>query len=189
MNFLKKYDNKKNIRFKTFKFTLEKAYQRNLKIIVETGVSRGKVKFFFFRKINWKDGMSTPMFAEYASICNGELHTCDIEKSNIEAAKKFCKKFSKFVNFYIDDSLNFLKNFNKKIDLLYLDSLDGNQLGAQNHQLNEIKLAEKKLHNKSLILLDDKLSKSNLTIKFLKEKNYIAIKETDQQILFSKNDD
>ena len=73
--------------------------------------------------------------------------------------------------------------------MLYLDSLDGNQLGAQNHQLNEIKLAEKKLHNKSLILLDDKLSKSNLTIKFLKEKNYIAIKETDQQILFSKNDD
>ena len=57
MNFLTKYDNKKNIRFDTFKFTLEKAYERNLKLIVETGVSRGKIKFFFFRKLSanlWK---------------------------------------------------------------------------------------------------------------------------------------
>jgi len=48
MNFLNKYKNIKNIRFETFKFTLEEANKRNLKTIVETGVARGKIKFFFF---------------------------------------------------------------------------------------------------------------------------------------------
>jgi len=186
VNSLKDHKNIKNIRFETFKFTLEEANKRNLKTIVETGVARGKVKFFFFRKINWKDGMSTLMFSEYSSLYKGQLHTCDIDKSNIEAAKKFCKKYSKFVTFYVENSLNFLKNFKKKIDLLYLDSLDGNIVGAEEHQLNEIKYAENKLHKNSLILLDDKLSKSKLSIEYLKSKNYKILIETDQQILFSE---
>ena len=186
MNFLDKYENKKNIRFETFKFTLLEANKRNLKTIVETGVARGKIKFFFFRKINWKDGMSTLMFSEYSSLFDGQLHTCDIDKSNIKAAKNFCKKYSNFVTFYIDNSLNFLKNFKKEIDLLYLDSLDGNILGAEQHQLKEVQLAENKLHQNSLILLDDKLSKSKLSIKYLLSKNFKILKETEQQILFSR---
>ena len=186
MNFLNKYKNIKNIRFETFKFTLEEANKRNLKTIVETGVARGKIKFFFFRKVNWKDGMSTLMFSEYSSLYKGQLHTCDIDKSNIEAAKKFCKKYSNFVTFYVENSLNFLKNFEKKIDLLYLDSLDGNIKGAEEHQLNEIKYAKNNLHKYSLILLDDKLSKSKLSIEYLKSKNYKILIETDQQILFSE---
>ena len=39
MNFIEKYNNKKNIRFKLFKKTLEIAERRGLKIIVETGTS------------------------------------------------------------------------------------------------------------------------------------------------------
>tara|TARA_B110001454_G_C12409441_1_gene304466 strand:- start:395 stop:547 length:153 start_codon:yes stop_codon:yes gene_type:complete len=50
MIFLKKYDVIKNIRFGSFKFALEEASKRNLKIIVETGVARGKKKFLFFQK-------------------------------------------------------------------------------------------------------------------------------------------
>ena len=34
-------------------------------------------------------------------------------------------------------------NFEKKIDFLYLDSLDGQFANASEHQLNEIKLASK----------------------------------------------
>ena len=60
MNFIEKYNHKKNI--------------------VETGTSRGKNKFFFFKKFNWKDGMSTLMFSEFADFIQGELHTCDISK-------------------------------------------------------------------------------------------------------------
>ena len=70
MNFLNKYNKDKNIRFKSFKKTFELCLERNLKILVETGTARGKTKFFFIKKYNWKDGMSTPMFAEYAKFCN-----------------------------------------------------------------------------------------------------------------------
>ena len=48
MNFLKKFNNIKNIRYSSFEYTFQLSEKRNLKNIVETGTSRGKVKFFFF---------------------------------------------------------------------------------------------------------------------------------------------
>ena len=187
MKFLEKYNKQKNIRFKSFEETFRLSIERKLKTIVETGTARGKTKFFFIKKYNWKDGMSTPMFAEYAKFIKGKLHTCDISSENINNAKKFTKNLSFFIKFYIQDSLVFLKNFNDKIDLLYLDSLDGhNPIAASAHQLEEIKIAIKKLHDKSLILLDDKGSKTNLSINFLLKNNFKIIFETDYQVLLSK---
>tara|TARA_B110000902_G_scaffold253021_1_gene315160 strand:- start:75 stop:644 length:570 start_codon:yes stop_codon:yes gene_type:complete len=187
VKFLEKYNKKKNIRFKSFARTLKLCESRNLKVIVETGTSRGKTKFFFFKKYNWKDGMSTPMFAEFSHFINGTLHTCDISKSNIDNAKLFTKNFSKNIEYYVDDSVNFLKFFPQKIDLLYLDSLDGHDpVAASKHQLNEIKVSMDKLHSKSLILLDDKGSKTNLSIDYLIQNNFKILYETKHQILFSQ---
>tara|TARA_X000000950_G_C13838470_1_gene629159 strand:- start:27 stop:590 length:564 start_codon:yes stop_codon:yes gene_type:complete len=187
MIFLNKYDNDKNIRFKSFKKTFELCFERNLKILVETGTARGKTKFFFIKKYNWKDGMSTPMFAEYAKFCNGMLHTCDISENNITNAKNFTKKFSQFIKFYTQDSLIFLKEFKHSIDLLYLDSLDGHDPdAASKHQLKEAQIAIRRLHNQSLILLDDKGSKTNLSIDFFKNNNFKVIYETNYQVLLSK---
>ena len=56
MQFINKYNHPKNIRFESFKFTLFEAKKRGLKTVVETGCARGKTKFIFFSKINWKDG-------------------------------------------------------------------------------------------------------------------------------------
>ena len=187
MRFLDKYNKKKNIRFDSFYKTLEICLERNLKIIVETGTARGKTKFFFFKEYNWKDGMSTPMFAEYAKYVNGKLHTCDISTKNILNAKKFTLNFSNYIKFYVQDSLIFLNEFRNKIDLLYLDSLDGhNPVAASNHQLKEAKASINKLHHNSLILLDDKGSKTNLSLNFFLNSGFKLIYETDYQILLSK---
>jgi hypothetical protein len=187
MQFLNKYENKKNIRFESFKKTFQLCESRNLKVIVETGTSRGKTKFFFFKKYNWKDGMSTPMFSEFANFLNGEFHTCDISKENIKNAKIFTKKFSNNTFFYAQDSVEFLSTFNKKIDLLYLDSLDGHDPeAASKHQLKEAKAAINKLHLNSLILLDDKGSKTNLSIDFFLKNSFKIIYETRYQVLLSK---
>ena len=187
MNFLEKYNNIKNIRFNSFEETLKLSFIRGVKTIVETGTARGKTKFFFIKKYNWKDGMSTPMFAEYAKFIKGKLHTCDISAKNIENARKFTSSFSDYITFYIQDSLIFLREFSVPIDLLYLDSLDGHDpIAASNHQLKEAQIAIKKLHDKSLILLDDKGSKTNLSIKFFKENNFRIIYETKHQVLLSK---
>ena len=187
MNFINKYNNKKNIRFLSFEKTLKICLKNNFKNIVETGTSRGKIKFFFFRKYNWKDGMSTIMFAEYAKFVKGMLHTCDISEKNIESAKKFTSKYKDFIKYYIDDSVNFLRNFKTKIDLLYLDSFDGHDKElASAHQLNEAKASIDKLHDKSLILLDDKGAKTNLSIDFYMNNGFKVINETENQILFSR---
>ena len=41
-------NNKKNIRFNSFRFALKASRERNHKILVETGTSRGKKKYLFF---------------------------------------------------------------------------------------------------------------------------------------------
>ena len=185
MHFLKKYKNKKNTRFKSFEFTLNEANKRNHRTIVETGVARGKNKFLFFSMINWKDGMSTMILSDYAKYKNGELYSCDINEENINNAKKFTKENEKLITFILDDSLNFLLNFKKKIDLLYLDSLDGQFHDASLHQLNEIKIAINLLKKDSLVLLDDKGIKTNLSIDYMLNNNFKIINETKEQILFS----
>tara|TARA_B100000965_G_C19428379_1_gene685312 strand:+ start:318 stop:890 length:573 start_codon:yes stop_codon:yes gene_type:complete len=187
MNFLKKFDNPKNIRFDMFRRVFDLSLNRNHKIIVETGTSRGKIKFFFLKKYNWKDGMSTIMFANFAKFIDGHLHTCDISKKNINNAKKFTKNYLNFITYYVDDSLIFLNKFDKMIDLLYLDSFDGhNPAVASEHQLNEAKIAINKIHDNSLILLDDKGSKTNLSIDFLINEGLKIIYETKYQVLLSK---
>ncbi len=185
MEFLKKYNNPKNFRFNSFEFALIEAQKRNHRTLVETGVARGKRKFFFFSKINWKDGMSTMIFSDYARYINGTLTSCDIDKKNIENAKKFTKHNKEFITFIIDDSINFLTNFNKKIDFLYLDSLDGQFEGASKHQLEEIKIAKKCLHDQSLVLLDDKGDKTKLSIDYMLENNFKILNETREQVLLS----
>ena len=185
MEFLKKYNHTKNIRFESFKFALLEAKRRGLRTIVETGCSRGKMKFIFFSKINWKDGMSTMIFSDYVKYMNGSLTTCDIEKKNINNAKKFVKENINYVNFIVDDSLNFLSLFDKKIDFLYLDSLDGQFKEASEHQLKEIKIAKDKLNMNSLVLLDDKGSKTNLSIDYMLKNNLKIINETKEQVLLS----
>lgn len=187
MNFINKYNNKKNIRFELFKKTLEIAERRGLKIIVETGTSRGKKKFFFFKRFNWKDGMSTLMFSEFAHLTNGELHSCDISKENIDNAKDFTKKYRNNVIFYIKDSVFFLKKFSKKIDLLYLDSYDGHDVElASQHQLYEAKAVIDKLNENSLVLLDDKGAKTLYSKDYFVKNGFKILAETKNQLLLSK---
>ena len=109
------------------------------------------------------------------------------KKKNIQNAKNFTKQNSDFIKFIQDDSLNFLKKFDKKIDFLYLDSLDGQFENAANHQLSEIKFAEKNLHPNSLVLLDDKGQKTNLSIDYMVKNGFKIINETKQQVLLSKS--
>ena len=187
MKFLEKYNHKKNIRYPFFKKVLEIALERKLKIFVETGTSRGKEKFFFFKKMNWKDGMSTLMFADFAHNINGELHSCDISQSNIDNATSFTKDFKKNTFFYVCDSVQFLRDFNNKIDLLYLDSFDGHNVElASKHQLNEAKEAVSKLSDKSLVLLDDKGAKTLYSINFFNNNGFSIIGESTNQVLMSK---
>ena len=129
--------------------------------------------------------MSTMIFSDYVRYINGTLTSCDINKKNVDNAKKFTKSNKEFITFIVDDSINFLDNFSKKIDFLYLDSLDGQFEGASKHQLEEIKVAKKFLHDQSLVLLDDKGDKTKLSINYMLENNFKILNETREQVLLS----
>ena len=116
------------------------------------------------------------------------MYSCDISEKNINNAKIFTKKYSKYITFCLGNSIFFLKKFDQPIDLLYLDSYDGHDpVAASTHQLEEAETSLKNIHNNSLILLDDKGSKTNLSVNFYLKNNFKIVFETKYQILFSKN--
>ena len=69
--------------------------------------------------------MSTIMFADYAKFIDGKFIPVIYQMKILLMQKNLRHKFNKFINYYVDDSVNFLNNFNQKIDFLYLDSYDG----------------------------------------------------------------
>ena len=187
MTFIDKYKEQLGVRFSTFKKLFQLAKDRNLKNIVETGTARGKNKFYYIKpRINWKDGMSTLLLAEYSKEVDGIFWSCDIDEKNIINAYNFAKELNYKINFAISDSIIFLRDLSLTIDILYLDSLDGDIPGANEHQLKEAKTSINKMNENGLILLDDKGSKTELSIPYFKSLGWETVLETNQQIILSR---
>ena len=116
------------------------------------------------------------------------VNNAGITKDNLSIRmtyEEWDKANKEFITFVAEDSLNFLTNFNKKIDFLFLDSLDGQFEGASKHQLEEIKIAKNYLHDQSLVLLDDKGDKTKLSINYMLDNNFKILNETREQVLLS----
>lgn len=142
---------------------------------VETGTTRKNYLNCPKKGDRAGDGCATVLFSEYARLFGGHVWTCDISKENIDSCKIATEEYKDVITYVIDDSLNFLINFNERIDFLYLDSVDGGDPMAHHHQLKEIMIALPKLHEKSVVLLDDLGSKTDLSIPFLKENGWAQI--------------
>ena len=132
--------------------------------------------------------MSTILFAEYVKLNKGQLWTCDIDARNIRNASRFLKDYNLHANLIVSDSLNFLEDFNETIDVLYLDSHDGNLPGANEHQLREAQISLNKINSNGLIMLDDKGKKTELSIPFLISEGWEIIFESENQVIFQKAD-
>jgi len=162
-------------RAKTFKKALQLLNERATHNIVETGCIR--------QENDYGAGYSTVIFGEFCKRLGGHISTVDISPENIAVCKLVTTQYKDMIDYYIDDSVNFLKNYDKWIDLLYLDSLDtpitGDATEAQEHNLREFKAAEVLLSKGSIILLDDNDfengGKTRLTKEYLKEKGYTEL--------------
>ena len=159
-------------KFHSFRISLNLFHQRKGRIIVETGCQR--------EVADWGAGQTTKIFGEYVSKYDAFLYTVDINLENLKIAEQISGNNNiEYVNM---DSVEFLKNFTQNIDLLYLDSFDfplhelfarfGEDmfkmsftevvsksqdilLPCQIHCLNELVSAEDKLHENSILLIDD----------------------------------
>ena len=180
------------VRYFTTKIALNLFHFRKGTNIVETGTIRMLDDMA-------GGGYSTLIYGDYAQHYDKKFWTVDILPEAIELSKKETEGFNKNTNFVISDSVEFLKNFPEKIDLLYLDSMDCPEydepespslMASQEHQLNEIKAAWDKLDKNSVILLDDNNfsngGKCKLSTQFLIDNGWTPLM-ADKQVLFIKN--
>lgn len=99
------------------------------------------------------DGHSSLLLARSAK----EFHTIDID---IECSKLTLKELKKYnlnkqSNVYNGDGIKFLKEFTSKIDFLYLDAWDVELPNHAEKHLEAFEVAENKLNDDAIILIDD----------------------------------
>jgi hypothetical protein len=156
-----------SVKYFTLKLALNLFLQNNGKIIVETGTQR---------VIDDPGGCSTLLFGAFCERYKKEFITVDNDLVHMETSKQATEKYSKYITYTLMDSVKFLTEFDRPIDLLYLDSLDcpfppEDATPAQRHNLNELTAAYNKLCENSLVLIDDNNfengGKSRLSKRFL----------------------
>jgi len=140
-----------SVKYLTFKAALNIFLQNNGQIIVETGTQRLK---------DDPGGGSTSLLGAFCKKYGKKLFTVDNDPVHLTVSRECTKKFKNSITYVLMDSVEFLRGFDQKIDLLYLDSFDcplppEDATEAQIHNLNELKAALPKLHKGSIILIDD----------------------------------
>jgi len=196
-------------RYDTFKYCFENCQSNP--IIVELGTSRSFVDGRFEgcnlddikywepnnpSKWDWSAGCFTKVFSNL--FPNSEFHTVDLAESHINRCKHMNSNMTN-INYHVVSSETFLNNFNKKIDLLYLDTGDMTpiEFTAQLH-LREAKIIVERnlLSDNGIILIDDvksvvpktfgeqsDLGKAKYSIPYFLENGYKIIMSEYQYIL------
>lgn len=155
--------------------------------IVETGCIRNTTE-----ESRFGDGWSTLNWEWFAKQTDSSVYVVDIDESHLEKAKEVVPE-SEYVTYKQQDSIEFLKNFHRKIDFLFLDSYDycgdeENVRKCHEHQLNEVKAVWDKLNDRCLILIDDVFNeqwngKGKLSIPYLLENGFKVLHFIDNQVL------
>ncbi|MDO5969969.1 class I SAM-dependent methyltransferase [Flavivirga aquimarina] len=176
----------------TFAKTLKLLDERHVKMIIETGTSREGLK-------NTKgDGAATFVFGKWAKQNNAKMHSVDISEESVKGAQDEVNRqdLNDTITVHLNDSLEFLKNFNETVDFLYLDSYDYSktdkeiQVKSQEHHLKEFQIIEDKLHDNSIVLIDDcglpGGGKGKTVVEYMRKKNWKVLIDA-YQILLVKN--
>lgn len=146
-------------RTESFKLTEELFKITDQKIIVEIGSIRDES---YRHKCG--DGHSTLLWQRISN----EVYSVDVDEAATEITERLTDENVNVIN---QDGIEFLRNFDKKIDLLYLDGWDcGTDQCKENH-LEAYRTARPKMSEKSLILIDDCMCKYN----FLKPSLLVAM--------------
>jgi predicted O-methyltransferase YrrM len=182
--YLENWLNRSDKRYGSFMAVMDLLVERQAKLLVETGTSRGGASNFV------GDGGSTIIFADWASQHGAYLFTIDIDPGAIANARNASQDYSDNVEYVCSDSIKYLTEFGQQIDFLYLDSYDfnaSNPAPSQNHHLYEIQAAYDKLHDNSIVMIDDcdlpHGGKGKLIIEYLLEKGWKIVYSGYQVIL------
>jgi hypothetical protein len=152
------------------------------------------------KKWDWSAGCFTKVFSNLYP--NSDFHTLDLQKLHIERCK-IMNKDRDNITYHVSSSEDFLNKFDKKVDLLYLDTGDMTPIEetAQLH-LREAKIIVERdiLANDGIILIDDvksivpkkidgeisDLGKAKYSIPYFLENGYEIKMEEYQYVLKKK---
>ncbi len=116
--------------------------------VVETGTIRAEE--------DWAGaGFATYLLGAFLARRGGRLHSVDLSANHCAFARAWTEVFGPAVAVYPQDSVALLGRFPGPIDVLYLDSLDTTEPGHAEHALRELQAALPRLHERSLVLIDD----------------------------------
>jgi hypothetical protein len=182
-----------NVRFSTFCTALNLAKDRNAKLFIETGTCRTTAPSQT-RCVG--DGCSTYIFSQFKMALNDSetrLYSVDISEQSCKIARRNLEQFNgKGGQIIQSDSVKFLQEWpaEDKIDFLYLDSFDfnhGKELLSQQHHLKELMAVyDEKIHEKTIIFMDDcglrMGGKCKLVREFLLKNNWKIVEDKYQTI-------
>lgn len=116
--------------------------------VIETGASQ-----------DWNDGMMGLLFAKICQRTGGKMWMVDIDETAIEKSKSvFQSEGISCIEFIVDDSVNFLKNFQDEVHLIHLDSWDlnlKNPFPSALHGWKEFEAIKDKVSDQTIIIIDD----------------------------------
>jgi hypothetical protein len=136
-------------RHRSFDLLLQETSRRfESPTIVETGTIRAEE--------DWPGaGFFTYLAGAYVHHRSGRLFSADVSESHVKFARQWTTVFGKAVQVIHQDSVAYLRSFTEPVDVLYLDSLDRNEPAHAEHCLRELEAAHPRLHDKSLVVIDD----------------------------------
>lgn len=201
----------------TFRHVFTELSKRNKTIrIVELGTSRSFVDGRFPgcnsddtkywepqnpSKWDYGAGVFTYMCAEWfhANHMNYEQYTVDLCSNHIQRSKVMTAPFAQKIQYSVSDSVNFLRNFGTKCDLIYLDTGDMTPIEpTAKLQLAEAQVIveQRLLEPGGYILIDDvrnptaldqgdgnPLGKAKYSVPYLKQHGFQIIMDEYQMLL------
>lgn len=166
------FGRKPQLRYYSLKYCWDYVLKYNLKNIVELGTSRSFVDgaydgcnmddIKFWEPNNpsiwdWSAGCFTKVIGECIQNTDIQLTTVDMSLSHIYRCKHMTHDLNN-IEYAVSKSEDFLQNYNKKIDFLYLDTGDVTPIEfTANLHLREAKIIVEKdmMSNNGIILIDD----------------------------------
>lgn len=215
--FVKYFNRVPKSRYHTFKYCFEYFEEHDMKTMVELGTSRSFVDGRFpgcnendvkyWQPNNpdvwdWSAGCFTKAASTVFDIKNDfELYTVDLAKDHIERCNIMNLNSNK-IKYFVSSSEQFLQSFDKKIDMLYLDTGDMTPIEytAQLH-LREAEIIVKRdlMAKNGIILIDDirsvvpyeqgqgiDMGKGYLSIPYFLKNGYKLVKDEYQTVLIKE---
>src|SRR5919109_1988860 len=204
---IEKYKKFLGPRYRTFLYAFDQFTAIGGKTIVELGTSRSfvsggrkgcmvnDVRYWNLakpRNWDWGAGIFTRMCAFHLQEHKPQIHSVDISVDTIEICKAMTADFAELITYHLQASEDFLRTFNGKIDLLYMDTGE-TEMEADELHLREatIVLDRELLSSNAVVLIDDvdvpgkTASKGKYSIPLFC-KNGFQVKMSDYQVVLQK---